>query len=81
MFLVLYFLPQMMEYERSFIRKMRSLFQYFDSDGDGRITSADLQDGLLRLRAYREDAASPDVSERFFCDEEELLRSLMRLSL
>ena len=70
----------MLEYERSFVRKMRSLFQYFDTDGDGLVSAKDLQEGLTKLRAYREEAVSSEdsSSNRFFWDEEELLRSFMR---
>lgn len=46
----------MMLYERCFVRKLRSLFQYFDKDGDGRVSVQSMQEGLLKLKAYQKEA-------------------------
>jgi hypothetical protein len=47
----------MMLYERCFVRKLRSLFQYFDKDGDGRVSVKSMQEGLLKLKAYQKEAS------------------------
>jgi hypothetical protein len=47
----------MMLYERCFVRKLRSLFQYFDKDGDGRVSVQSMQEGLLKLKAYQKEAS------------------------
>lgn len=63
----------MMEYERCFSRKMRSLFEFFDADGDGKVSSSELLEGLMKLKEYR--SAS---DQQYYFDDEELIRCLPR---
>ena len=65
----------MIEYERCFIRKMRSIFQYFDANGDGKVSSEEVLDGLNKLRKYRTALENADDAKYCF-DDEELLRCL-----
>ena len=67
----------MMEYERCFVRKMRSLFQYFDSDGDGKVSSSELLEGLSKLKEYRSSSEETEYQRHYF-DDEELIRCLPR---
>lgn len=67
----------MMEYERCFMRKMRSLFQYFDSDGDGKVSSSELLEGLSKLKEYRTASEKTEYQRHYF-DDEELIRCLPR---
>eukprot|EP00607_Mallomonas_marina_P007319 CAMPEP_0182418822 /NCGR_PEP_ID=MMETSP1167-20130531/3198_1 /TAXON_ID=2988 /ORGANISM="Mallomonas Sp, Strain CCMP3275" /LENGTH=350 /DNA_ID=CAMNT_0024593241 /DNA_START=195 /DNA_END=1246 /DNA_ORIENTATION=- len=60
-----------MEYERCVRKKLRSLFEYLDTDRDGRITSHCLHSGLHRLQLFRE--VSDPVCEYAM---EEILRSV-----
>lgn len=62
---------KMMEYERCFSRKMRSLFEFFDADGDGKVSSSELLEGLTKLKEYR--SAS---DKQYYFDDEELIRCL-----
>ena len=43
-----------MEYERCTRKKLTSLFEYLDSDRDGRVTVTDITHGLQRLQTARE---------------------------
>ena len=74
---------QMMEYERCVRKKLRSLFEYLDTDKDGRITPSCLQSGLIRLQAYSFDKCSKNNISGFpqICEYEieELLRAVPRL--
>ncbi len=42
-----------MRYENSVQKKLRSLFEYLDVDGDGKITQNCLLNGLARLRNHK----------------------------
>lgn len=42
----------MMRYEQCVRKKLRSLFEYLDTDGDGKITQACLLHGLARLHSH-----------------------------
>jgi bisphosphoglycerate-dependent phosphoglycerate mutase len=73
---------KMMEYERCVRKKLRSLFEYLDTDKDGRITPSCLQSGMIRLQAYdktKKDGLSvngnapPQICEY---EIEELLRAV-----
>lgn len=67
----------MMAYERCVRKKLRSLFEYLDTDNDGRITPSCLQSGLIRLQSYSvtTDAELPQICEY---EIEELLRCVPR---
>jgi bisphosphoglycerate-dependent phosphoglycerate mutase family 1 len=52
---------QMMSYERCVRKKLRSLFEYLDTDKDGRITPACLTSGLSRLLNYESGGADGAV--------------------
>lgn len=67
----------MMAYERCVRKKLRSLFEYLDTDNDGRITPGCLQSGLIRLQSYTAttDAEQPQICEY---EIEELLRCVPR---
>jgi Ca2+-binding EF-hand superfamily protein len=41
---------KMMHFHRSSQKKLQSLFEYLDVDGDGRITSSCLIDGIFHLQ-------------------------------
>jgi Ca2+-binding EF-hand superfamily protein len=66
----------MMAYERCVRKKLRSLFEYLDTDKDGRITPQCLQSGLIQIQSY---STSPDA-EMVICEYEieELLRCVPR---
>jgi hypothetical protein len=66
----------MMAYERCVQKKLRSLFEYLDRDGDGRITPSCLQHGLIRLQSYPRSKTDPDAPFPIICEYEieELLR-------
>ena len=68
---------QMMAYERCVRKKLRSLFEYLDTDNDGRITPSCLQSGLIRLQTYTQNpsAEAPQICEY---EIEELLRCVPR---
>lgn len=74
----------MMAYERCVRKKLRSLFEYLDTDKDGRITPSCLQNGLIRLQAYGEinsskcAAVNSDVPQICEYEIEELLRAVPR---
>ena len=59
---------KMMEYERCVTKKLVSLFEFLDSDKDGRITPMEIQKGLHRLKPYT------SVTEICEFEIEELLR-------
>lgn len=62
-----------MSYERSVKKKLRSLFQFLDHDGDGRITQDCLIRGLNNLSSF--NASLPPEEELSFEYEiEELIR-------
>ena len=42
-----------MAYERCVQKKLRSLFEYLDTDKDGRVTPLCLQSGLIRIQNNR----------------------------
>jgi Ca2+-binding EF-hand superfamily protein len=65
----------MMAYERCFKRKMRSLFQFFDTDGDGKVSSSQLLEGLTKLKNHRTTLENMDEGQYYF-DDEELIRCL-----
>lgn len=44
---------QMMRYEQCVRKKLRSLFEYLDTDGDGKITQQCLLHGLARLHSHQ----------------------------
>ena len=77
----------MMEYERCVHKKLRGLFEYLDTDGDGRITISCLQSGITKLQ-YMQQSSSSDVAAAeddsgddpanlppFFSDEDSLLKA------
>jgi Ca2+-binding EF-hand superfamily protein len=66
----------MMAYERCVRKKLRSLFEYLDTDNDGRITPQCLASGLIQIQSY---STSPDA-EMVICEYEieELLRCVPR---
>ena len=68
-----------MAYERCVRKKLRSLFEYLDTDKDGRITPSCLQIGLIRLQTYTNtaDTEAPQICEY---EIEELLRCVPRYS-
>jgi hypothetical protein len=73
---------QMMEYERCVRKKLRSLFEYLDTDKDGRITPSCLQSGLIRLQNYSTGVGvcTPNPAAPQICEYEieELLRAVPR---
>jgi hypothetical protein len=73
---------QMMEYERCVRKKLRSLFEYLDTDKDGRITPTCLQSGLIRLQNYSTGVGvcTPNPAAPQICEYEieELLRAVPR---
>ena len=72
----------MMAYERCVRKKLRSLFEYLDTDKDGRITPSCLQSGLIRLQNYSMGVGvcTPNPEEPQICEYEieELLRAVPR---
>lgn len=72
----------MMAYERCVQKKLRSLFEYLDRDGDGRITPSCLQHGLVRLQSYPrkrlEKGTDAEAPPPIICEYEieELLRCI-----
>lgn len=66
---------KLMQYERCTQKKLRSLFEYLDNDGDGRITQQRLENGLNELQHYTSDI---DPNESISCEYnvEELLRCI-----
>lgn len=71
----------MMEYERCVRKKLRSLFEYLDTDKDGRITPSCLQSGLIRLQAYSQEKCVKNANNMpTICEYEieELLRAVPR---
>ena len=69
-----------MAYERCVRKKLRSLFEYLDTDKDGRITPSCLQSGLIRLQAYSFDRCTKNSDVPQICEYEieELLRAVPR---
>ena len=67
----------MMAYERCVRKKLRSLFEYLDTDNDGRITPSCLQIGLIRLQTYTQ-TSSTEVPQICEYEIEELLRCVPR---
>ena len=77
----------MMEYERCVHKKLRGLFEYLDTDGDGRITISCLQSGITKLQYMQQSssdvagAAEDDSGDDpanlppFFSDEDSLLKA------
>lgn len=74
---------KMMAYERCTQKKLRSLFEYLDTDGDGRITLRCLQNGINKLNYQSQRgggdstdmlAAGNDINCEF--EVEELLRCI-----
>lgn len=66
-----------MSYERSVKKKLRSLFQFLDHDGDGRITSAELLRGLDNINSWKDGGSisEPDgVKATGEYEVEELIR-------
>ena len=67
-----------MAYERCVQKKLRSLFEYLDRDGDGRITPSCLQHGLIRLQSYprKRGEKGDNIPPPIICEYEieELLR-------
>lgn len=61
---------RMMEYERCVRRKLRSIFEYLDVDGDGKITPDCLANGLIQLQGRKEGEAICEY------EMEELLRCI-----
>lgn len=60
---------KMMSYERCVRKKMQSLFEYLDTDNDGRITHENLLRGISSLSASRDDPNSLSLtSQRDFHD-------------
>ena len=74
----------MMAYERCVRKKLRSLFEYLDTDKDGRITPSCLQSGLIRLQNYSmgvgacSSSSSQEVPQICEYEIEELLRAVPR---
>ena len=70
----------MMAYERCVRKKLRSLFEYLDTDKDGRITPTCLQLGLIRLQAYStvRGVKNSDIPQICEYEIEELLRAVPR---
>lgn len=66
-----------MAYERCVRKKLRSLFEYLDTDNDGRITPSCLQIGLIRLQTYTQ-TPSAEVPQICEYEIEELLRCVPR---
>jgi hypothetical protein len=69
----------MMEYERCVRRKLASLFEYLDTDKDGRITQSCLLNGLVKLQNYSalpSESSLDDPKAPIICEYEieELLR-------
>ena len=54
----------MMAYERCTQKKLRSLFEYLDTDGDGRITLRCLQNGINKLN-YHSQRGGGDSTDMF----------------
>lgn len=67
-----------MQYERCTQKKLRSLFEFLDKDGDGRISEEALASGLGQLQSYAEDDFETDASITCEYNVEEILRSLPR---
>jgi Ca2+-binding EF-hand superfamily protein len=73
---------QMMMYESCVRKKLRSLFQYLDIDGNGTVTEEELLKGLTRLNEYRsslggeEGGSSNPEDAQFEYSVEELIRSV-----
>lgn len=70
-----------MAYERCVRKKLRSLFEYLDTDKDGRITPSCLQSGLIRLQNYSMGvgcSATSEVPQICEYEIEELLRAVPR---
>jgi hypothetical protein len=65
----------MMAYERSVRKKLRSLFEYLDTDRDGRITLECLLNGLSRLQEYESQAAAQTRLENHIGKQEEKYNS------
>ena len=72
---------KVMAYERCVQKKLRSLFEYLDSDKDGRVTPLCLQSGLIRLQnnkpvKTRSSTTSEEIEHLIPCEYEieELLR-------
>jgi hypothetical protein len=76
-FLISFLFKQMMAYERCVRKKLRSLFEYLDTDNDGRITPSCLQIGLIRLQTYTQ-TPSTEVPQICEYEIEELLRCVPR---
>ncbi len=67
-----------MQYEKCTQKKLRSLFEFLDKDGDGRITEEALASGLGQLQSYAEDDFEPGTPITCEYNAEEILRSLPR---
>jgi Ca2+-binding EF-hand superfamily protein len=60
----------MMRYEQCVRKKLRSLFEYLDADGDGKITQACLLHGLARLHSHslaasQQSGGTGDMSSQY----------------
>ena len=62
--------PKLMDYERCVRKKMTALFEYLDENGDGKITTDCLHNGLIRLN----NKAREDIACEF--ELEEILRCI-----
>ena len=62
--------PKLMDYERCVRKKMTALFEYLDENGDGKITTDCLHNGLVRLNSR----AHEDITCEF--ELEEILRCI-----
>lgn len=65
----------MIAYERCVRKKMRSLFEYLDTDHDGKITQQCLLQGLNRLKSL-ELTAADDNSDSCEYEINELIRAV-----
>ncbi len=66
-----------MAYERCVHKKLRSLFEYLDTDGDGRITPSNLQNGINRLNSitFNNDEKSMNKTDNDSRDSSEILQA------
>ena len=73
-----------MAYERCVRKKLKSLFQYLDTDNDGRITPTCLENGLVKLQSYTANPLyeiDPDTPQICEYEIEELLRCIPRYGM